>query len=101
METYDSIYQKLYQIYNKHRRRYKENARDSGQMCLMWSTQDLPDEIVGTKPFCDIELAFDICLDDEDDALEMYDMTLQEAAKKIAEIQKDKSVNSVAKKIMK
>ncbi|HEY5141642.1 MAG TPA: hypothetical protein VIJ25_20340, partial [Methylococcales bacterium] len=96
METYDSIYQKLYQIYNQHRWRYKENARDSGQMCLMWSTHDLPDDIVETAPFDDIESAFGIRIG-EDDALELYDMTVREAAQKIAEMQKNKSVKSVAK----
>jgi len=53
----------------------------------MWSTYDPPDIIEGTEPFCDIEAAFDICID-EDDALELYDMDLDEAARKIMEIRK-------------
>jgi len=51
----------------------------------MWSTYDPPDIIEGTEPFCDIETAFDICIDD-DDALELYDMDLDEATRKIMEI---------------
>ena len=54
-------------------------------MCCMWSTYDPPDIIEGTEPFCDIETAFDICID-EDDALELYDMDLDEATRKIMEI---------------
>ena len=49
-------------------------------MCCMWSTNDPPDEIEGTEPFCDIE----------DDALDLYDMNLNDAAKFIIEIQKKK-----------
>ena len=89
METVESIHQKLYQIYNKHRRYYKENAGDSQQMCLMWSTYDPPDEIIGTEPFDDIEAAFGIRIDNDDDALDLYDMSLREAAEKIAEMQKE------------
>jgi len=51
----------------------------------MWSTCDPPDIIEGTKPFRDIEITFDICID-EDDALELYDMDLDEATRKIMEI---------------
>ena len=90
METIAAIYEKLYRIYNKHRRRYKENSYDSQQMCLMWSTNDPPDEIVETEPFCDIEAAFGISLDNEDDCLDLYDMTLKEASQKIYEMQNQK-----------
>lgn len=89
MKTVESIYCKLYQIYNKHRRHYKENAGNSQQMCLMWSTDDPPDEIIGTEPFDDIEAAFGICIDNDDDALDLYNMNLREAAKKIADMQKE------------
>jgi len=80
-------YKTLYRIYNKHRLQYSENAYDSQQMCLMWSTDDPPEVIEGTEPFCDMEEAFDICIDD-DTALDLYDMTLKEAAKRIIEMQK-------------
>ena len=64
-------------IYNKHRRNHNVNP-DSKQMCCMWSTNDPPDVIEGTEPFCDIEKAFGVQIND-DDALELYDMTLKEA----------------------
>jgi hypothetical protein len=53
----------------------------------MWSTDDPPDVIEGTEPFCDIEEAFGICIDD-DAAGDLYDMELEEAAKRIIEIQR-------------
>ncbi len=55
----------------------------------MWSTYDPPDIIEGTEPFYDIENAFNIFIDDED-ALDLYDMHLDEAAKRIIEIKKGK-----------
>ena len=42
-------------------------------MCCMWSTYNPPDIIEGTEPFCDIETAFDICID-ETDALDLIDI---------------------------
>ena len=57
-------------------------------MCCMWSTDDPPDIIEGTEPFDDIEAAFDITIDDE--ALDLYDMDLKDAAKRIIELQKRK-----------
>lgn len=55
----------------------------------MWSTEDSPDIIEGTDPLCDHEAAFHIYIDD-DDALELYDMTLDEAARKIMQIKEKK-----------
>jgi hypothetical protein len=46
-----------------------------------------PDIIEGTPPFGDIEDAFGITFDD-DAALELYDMDLDEAAVRILEIQR-------------
>ena len=51
----------------------------------MWSTYDPPDIIEGTEPFCDIETAFGISIE-EDDALQLYDMDLDVAARKIMEM---------------
>ena len=51
---------------------------NSGQICLMWSTRSLPDVLTETEQISDIEKAFAIQLD-EDEAIELYDMTLQEA----------------------
>lgn len=83
-DNYANVYETLHQIYQKHRREYREN-RDSKQMCCMWSTNDPPDIIEGTPPFYDIEDAFGITVDD-DTAMELYDMDLDEAARKIADM---------------
>jgi hypothetical protein len=82
---YDIVYQDLLAIYDKHRRKHKSNP-DSKQMCCMWSTSSPPDTLKGTLPLCDIEIAFDICIN-ENNALEMYDMDLDKAAGKIIEMQ--------------
>ena len=58
-------------------------------MCCMWSTNDPPDIIEGTETFCDIEDVFNISIN-VDDALDLYDMNLNNAAKFIIEIQKKK-----------
>lgn len=60
----------------------------------MWSTDDPPDIIEGTEPFCDIEEAFGICIDD-DTAFDLYDTTLREAARKIIEIQKEQHITQI------
>lgn len=86
MSNRKSIYKTLRDIYNKHRRNYPENG-DSDQMCCMWSTDDPPDVIEDTEPFNDIEEAFGIIISD-DDALDLYDMYLEEAVKRIVEIKK-------------
>jgi hypothetical protein len=54
----------------------------------MWSTNDPPDIIEDTPPFTDIEDAFDIRIDD-DTGLELYDMDLDKAARKIIEIREE------------
>lgn len=51
----------------------------------MWSTNDPPDIIEGTEPICDIEAVFGIQISD-DEVLELYDMNLDEAVRKILEI---------------
>jgi hypothetical protein len=83
------IYDALHAIYSRHRRTHRENP-DSKQMCCMWSTNDPPDLIEGTEPLCDIEEAFGIQITD-DEALELYDMNLAQAARMIVEIRKKKS----------
>jgi len=52
----------------------------------MWSTDDPPDIIEDTPPFDDIADAFGIAIDWED-ALELYDMRLNEATTRLIEIQ--------------
>lgn len=81
---YQTVYDTLHRIYQSHRRDHPENG-DSEQMCCMWSTDDPPDIIEDTPPFDDIEAAFNILVDD-DAALELYDMHLGEAAKKIMDM---------------
>lgn len=54
----------------------------------MWSTDDPPDIIEGTEPFADFEAAFGIIIDDEE-ALNLYDMDLEDAAFRIMELQKE------------
>lgn len=80
---YDKVYIILHAIYDTYLRKYRKNP-DSKQICCMWPTDDPPDVLEGTDPLLDIEKAFDICID-EDVAIELYDMTLDEAAKKIME----------------
>ena len=54
-------------------------ATPASQVCTMWSVDDPPDELLATDPLeaiCDL-IDMDI---DEYYAMELYDMTLQEAA---------------------
>jgi hypothetical protein len=48
----------------------------------MWPTNNPPDDIYNSSQISSIETAFNIELS-EDDALELYDMDLGEATKKI------------------
>jgi hypothetical protein len=54
-------------------------ATPASQVCTMWPIDDPPDELMTTEPLeaiCDL-IGMDI---DEEYAVELYDMTLQEAA---------------------
>jgi hypothetical protein len=86
MQELENKYDLLYKIYNKYRKNHPENSRDSEQICLMWSTNNLPDIVEGTEPFEEIEETFNIVID-ERDSLELYDMTLKEASIRILELQ--------------
>jgi hypothetical protein len=86
MSELQKTFDTLYEIYNKHRKKHPENSFDSEQICLMWSTSEPPDEIEGTSLLNDIEDAFDIEINDED-SLDLYDMTLKEASIRVLEIQ--------------
>jgi hypothetical protein len=83
-DAYKIARQILYAIYNKHRRKFRGNS-DTKQMCCMWSTNNPPDTLLVTQPICDIEVAFNIKID-EVVAMQVYDMILDEAIKKIMEI---------------
>jgi hypothetical protein len=78
------IYEKIFQIFVKYKKRYK-NPPKSKQMACMWSITKPPDIIEDTPPFYDIEEAFNISIDD-DDCLEIYDMDISEAVDKIANL---------------
>jgi hypothetical protein len=80
--------QTLLAIYEKHRRKYRGNNSTTKQMCCMWSTNNPPDSISDTQPIYDIEKAFNINLDDEEEAMEIYDMTLDEAIEKIMQMKR-------------
>ncbi len=71
-----NIYDRLYRIYIGYCRVFKN--KDSKQMCCMWSTRDLPDEIFRCEQIHDIEAEFDVSLT-EDDALEIYNMDFDDA----------------------
>ena len=77
----NEIYEMLFQIFMKYKKRYK-NPPKSKQMSCMWSTTNPPDIIEDTSPFYNIEKAFNISID-EDDCLDLYDMDLDEASEKI------------------
>jgi len=54
-------------------------------MCCMWSTSSPPNDIFNSDQILSIENRFSIELS-EDDALEIYDMDIDEATVKIEEI---------------
>jgi hypothetical protein len=76
------IHEMLFQIFMKYKKRYK-NPLKSKQLACMWSIKNPPDIIEDTPPFHDIEKAFNISID-EDECLELYNMDLDEATDKIA-----------------
>lgn len=68
-------------IYDRYCKKYRGNP-DSGQLCCMWSTVNPPEDIYSSDQILSIENAFNIELS-EDEALELYDMELEEAEKKV------------------
>jgi hypothetical protein len=54
-------------------------------MCLFWSIKNPPDILEGTKQLEAIEAEFEIEIT-EDEAVEMYDMNLQEASEYIQKL---------------
>ncbi len=67
------IHHELQRIYEKHRRKYKNNP-DSQQMCCMWSTSNPPDVIENTAPF------------DDTNCMDIYDMNIESASERIAKL---------------
>ncbi len=75
--TKQKILQELIKIHEKYSsKRYSD---ESSQMCTMWSTDDPPDILEDTEPLEAICNMIDKNID-EDYAVELYDMTLKEAA---------------------
>ena len=85
-DAYKIARQTLRVIYDKHRKKYRGNS-DTEQMCCMWSTNNPPDSLSDTQPIFDLEDAFNIEID-EDEAIEIYDMKLDEAIKKIIDMKR-------------
>lgn len=81
--TYDEVYAVLHAVYGKYRPRYRGNP-DSKQMCCMWSTDDPPDTITESDQWAEIEEKLDMSFE-EDEAFDLYDMDLDEAAEAIVE----------------
>ena len=65
-------------------KKYSPKSKPSAdaQMCLLWSIKYPPDVLEGTKQLEAIEAEFEIEIA-EDEAVEMYDMNLQEASEYI------------------
>ena len=80
----ESILKKLTSIYNRYLIQFRENT-NSKQMCCMWSTDDPPDVLTETSQLVEIEEAFGIKLS-EDLAVEIYDLSLSDAANRIKTI---------------
>ena len=59
----------------------------------MWSTRNPPDEIYDCSQMDDIQEEFNVRVT-EDDALELYDMTLDEATKFIAKLIRTQNDNN-------
>ena len=79
--TKEELLNELIKIHSRYSfGRYRSNK--SSQFCTMWSVDDPPDTLLATDPLeaiCDL-IDKDI---DEDYAMELYDMTLQEAAESL------------------
>ena len=76
--TQEELLNELIKIHSRYSfERYRSD--ESSQFCTMWAVDDPPDVLLCTDPLdaiCDL-IDMDI---DEDYAMELYDMTLQEAA---------------------
>ncbi len=73
----------LIEIYKKYNPRSKPDG--NSQMCSLWSTKNPPSVLECTDQIIDIEEMFDISLS-EDEAIEIYDMTLLEAINYIKQL---------------
>ena len=74
---------KLLMLFEKYSPKSKPTA--DSQMCLLWSIINPPEVLEGTKQLNAIEAEFKIEIS-EDEAVEMYDMNLQEASEYIKKL---------------
>ena len=77
------ILDKLYRIYREYVG-HIEPGQDS-QLCMIWSADNPPDILQGTLQLENIEETFEIAVN-EDDAAEMFDMTLIQASSYIEKL---------------
>lgn len=77
--TKDELLTKLIKI---HVRYSGWRSSETAQMCTLWSTDDPPDVLEDTEPFDDICDLINYRID-EDYALELYEMTIGEAAQSL------------------
>jgi len=79
--TQEALLDELIEIHSRFSTdRYYSDA--SSQFCTMWSTDDPPDQLEATDPLdavCDL-IAINI---DEEYAVELYDISLKEAAESL------------------
>jgi hypothetical protein len=80
----DKNLEQLIQIYKKYNPRSKPSS--DSQMCLLWSINNPTEVLECTGQVVDIEETFDINLS-ENEATEMYDMTLKEASNYIKKLE--------------
>ncbi len=77
------ILELLYKVFREYAGHLEPN--ENSQLCIMWALNDPPDVLDCTAQIGSIEEAFDISLS-EDDAVELFDMSLLEASLYIQKI---------------
>jgi len=70
---------RLFRLLKKHSKGENIHLNKDSQMCCFWSIDNPPDVLEATDQLEEIQAEFDINVS-EDEAVEMYDMTLQEAS---------------------
>ncbi|MBT5371165.1 MAG: hypothetical protein HOL17_05525 [Gammaproteobacteria bacterium] len=79
----NDVLNKLSLLFKKYSPKSKPSV--DSEMCLFWSIKNPPDILEGTKQLEAIEAEFEIEIT-EDEAVEMYDMNLQEASEYIQKL---------------
>ncbi len=85
----------LRNLHLKFSSKYKGNtgSKKSEQMCCMWSTSNPPSDIYNTDQMYSIQETFNIQIS-EDDALDIYDMDVVDAAIKLDKLIVEQSVKT-------